>query len=184
MKKNSNLKSAILYAQALYSGSEDCHELDDSYECAQKLNDTLSRNMQDFKLLDNPLWDIQKKFEIIDIIGDKLKLNSIFINTLKLLAQKQKIKLLPEVMHQFILLYQDSRGIATVEVSTVIPLTKTQDTVLKKKLAAIFNKKIIINYIINTQIIGGLVIKYGSHFIDASIKNKLNALEKFMKGTK
>ena len=184
MKKNSNLKSAILYAQALYSGSEDGHKLDDSYKCAQKLKDILCENIQDFKLLDNPLWDIQKKFEIIDILGNKLKLNSIFINTLKLLAQKQKINLLPDVIHQFILLYQDANDIATVEVSTVIPLTKTQDILLKEKLAAIFNKKIIINYIINTQIIGGLVIQYGSHFIDASIKNKLNALEKFMKGTK
>ena len=73
---------------------------------------------------------------------------------------------------------------AEVEVTTVIPLTEKQENMLKSKLENIFNKQIILHYIINPQIIGGLVIKCGTNFIDNSIKHKLNALEQLMKGIK
>ena len=60
----------------------------------------------------------------------------------------------------------------------------TQENLLKIKLENIFHKQILLRYVINPQIIGGLVIKYGTSFIDNSVRHKLNALEQLMKGTK
>ena len=68
--------------------------------------------------------------------------------------------------------------------TTVVPLDKSQEKKLIGKLEAVFHKEIILKYVINPQIIGGLVIRYGTNFIDNSILHKLNALEQLMKGTK
>ena len=82
------------------------------------------------------------------------------------------------------MLYQQKNNIAEVEVTTVMPLSSQQETLLKSKLSAIFKREILLRYIINPQIIGGLVLKYGTNFIDNSVKHKLDALEQLMKGTK
>ena len=105
-------------------------------------------------------------------------------NFLKVLAQNHRLNLLEIILKQFISLYNDKHNIAEVDVTTVIELSSEQDKRLKSKLSDIFNKKIEINYIINPEIVGGLVIKYGTNLIDVSIKHKLDTLEKIMKGTK
>ena len=43
---------------------------------------------------------------------------------------------------------------------------------------------VLINYVIDANIIGGLVIRSGTNFIDNSIQHKLNALDQLMKGIK
>ena len=43
-------------------------------------------------------------------------------------------------------------------------------------------QEIIINYNINPNILGGLIIEYGSTRIDDSLKGKLSRLEQVMKG--
>jgi len=182
VKTGSKLKAAMLYAQALYECSDSSGDIDICYENATALKAALPECMNDLASLNNPLWDIRQKNEVIDALGQKLKLHPHVINTLKVLAQNRKINLLPEVIRQFISTYQDKHNIAEIEVISVIPLTKEQDTLLKKKLTDIFAKKVIINYSTDSQIIGGLIIKYGTHFIDASVRSKLNALENFMKG--
>ena len=106
------------------------------------------------------------------------------LNALKLLLLNDNFGALPQTLEQFILLYQQKHNIAEVEVTTVIPLNKQQENLLKQKLSAIFKRDILLRYVINPQIIGGLVLKYGTHFIDNSIKHKLDALEQLMKGTK
>ena len=182
MKTDSKLKAAMIYAQALYECSDNAEDINACYENATSLRAVLPDCMEGFNLLNNPLWNTQQKYEVVDAIGKKLKLHPHIINTLKVLVQHRKINLLPEVIRQFISVYNDKHDIAEIEVTSVIPLTGEQDTLLKKKLASIFAKKVIINYSTDSQIIGGLVIKYGTHLIDASVRSKLNALENFMKG--
>lgn len=184
MKKNSNIKTILRYAQALYESFNNTKDLDKCYNEAEGMISIVQDNLENLETLNNPLWNLQKKYDIIDTMGQRLNLHANIVNMIKILVQNRHINLLPQVIAQFMHLYQDTHDIADIEVTTVIPLTARQDNLLKSKLSAIFNKKIIIKYIIDPQIIGGLVIKYGTHFIDASVRHKLCALENYMKGKK
>lgn len=184
MKKVSNLKNAILYADAIYEGAEKAKCLDASYADACRLRDVLKKSDADFAKLNNPLWRFEDKISILKFVSEKMGLGQIMFNTLQLLTQNRKIDLLKPVVDQFILRYQQCHNIAQIDVLTVIPLTEKQDLLLKEKLKNIFKKEVILNYVIDPQIIGGLVIQYGTNFIDNSIKHKLNALEQIMKGAK
>ena len=65
------------------------------------------------------------------------------------------------------------------------PLIKeTEDKKLKQKLSALFNKDVAVNYHLNPQILGGLIIRCGTVLIDSSVKHRLDSLEQLMKGTK
>jgi F-type H+-transporting ATPase subunit delta len=184
VKNISEIKTALIYADAMYEGADKNGELDALYQDAIQLKKLADDDTNDLYKLNNPLLKFEQKSEILDIIAQKCGLCNSMLNTLKLLAQNNDFKALPQTLEQFILLYQDKHNIAQIEVTTVIPLSQQQENLLKTKLSAIFKRDILLHYVINPQIIGGLVLKYGTHFIDNSIKHKLDALEQLMKGTK
>ncbi|MBR1600163.1 MAG: ATP synthase F1 subunit delta [Alphaproteobacteria bacterium] len=184
MKSVSNLKTAILYAQAMYDGAEEANQLDLLYADAGILGSIVIEKKEEFNKLNNPLWKYAQKEEVLADICRKLNLSQSMFNTLRLLAQNGKLNILEPTLKQFILIYQNKHDIAEVEITTVMPLTSSQEILLKDKLENIFHKQILLRYIIDPQIIGGLVIKYGTNFIDNSIKHKLRALEQLMKGAK
>ncbi len=184
MKKVSNYKTAILYAQAMYAAGEKNGALAAMYADARRLAHLSAEGLQEFVKLNNPLWSTEDKWQVIAALAQKAGLSENTQNTLKLLAQNRKLNLIGMIAEQFVAIYQEHHNIAEVEVTTAVALNAAQDALLKDKLAAIFHKEILIDYIINPQIIGGLIIKNGTHFIDNSIRCKLNALEQLMKGTK
>lgn len=184
MKKVSDLKTAILYAQAMYEGAQKAGELDALYADAGVLRKVADESRDDFAKLNNPLWKYSQKEELLQTICHQAGFSQSMFNTLRLLTQNSKLGALGLVLQQFILLYQEKHNIAEVEITTVQPLNETQEDLLKNKLEKIFHKQILLRYIINPQIIGGLIIKYGTDFIDNSVKHKLNALEQLMKGNR
>ena len=184
MKTVSKIKTAILYAQAMYDGAESINELDVLYSDAQRLKSLPDEDIALLSGLNTPLRQLSDKIEIIDTLAQKMSLCNSLHNTLKILVQNRKLNILPLIISQFILLYQQKHNIAEVEVRTVINLTDAQDQLLKEKLSSILHKNILINYVIDASIIGGLVIRSGTNFIDNSIQHKLNALDQLMKGIK
>ena len=57
-----------------------------------------------------------------------------------------------------------------------------QDAKLKKVIENLLGKKVLIDYVINPKILGGLRVQCGSKMFDNSLINKLNYLENIMKG--
>lgn len=183
MNKRSNLKTAILYAHALYDGAEQSGELDKTYLNAKSVV-AEKIDSKSLKALDNPLWDTDVKFQIMQDGFKPFQPCDSFINLLKLLIENRRFADISSILRHFILLYREKHNIAGVEVTTAVPLSQEQEKKLKQKLAAIFQKDIELEYILSPEIIGGLVIKYESQLIDVSVKHKLDALEQLMKGTK
>ncbi|MDO4162250.1 MAG: ATP synthase F1 subunit delta [Pseudomonadota bacterium] len=184
MNKGSKLKKAILYATSLYEGAALCHKLKETREDAENLRRLLNDGIKDFALLNNPIWSLDAKEKLADAVIDKMKLNRPLANLLKILIENRQIDSLELILLQFKEIYNARQNIAEVRVETVEKLTPAQDIKLKEKLSALFKKDIIIDYIINPQILGGLVIKCGTVLIDSSVMHQLDNLEQLMKGTK
>ena len=184
MKTVSKLKTAILYAEAMYEGAEKTGDLDKLYADAMRLANMSADGVEQMVLLNNPLIATDDKVKILETLATKLNLCQSLLNTLKILAQNGKLNLVKIICEQFVGLYQQQHNIAEVEVTTAVELKPSQEAKLKNKLQAIFNKEILISYVIDPQIVGGLIIKNGTNFIDNSIRHKLNALEQLMKGAK
>lgn len=184
MKKVSDFKVAATYANAIYelSSKEDrLQEVYDNMRVLEQLDFDVFRLLQK---VDNPLLKSKQKEKLIEPFAKKLKLNTDITNMLKLLAQGNKIFLLPRVIEQFIRIYNQKRNIAEVSVTTVIQPSARQEKSLIKKLSCVFGKDIYLKYIIDPEIIGGLIIQYETYLIDMSVRHKLNSLEQIMKGSK
>ena len=184
MNKGSKLKNAILYATSLYEGAEECKKLPQVRSDVEVLQDILTESDKDFVLLNNPIWPLNAKTEIAASISDKLKLSKPAANLLKILIENHRVDDLGLILNQFKEYYNKKQNIADVTVETVTELSAAQDEKLKQKLSVLFNKDVVVNYHLNPQILGGLIIKCGTVLIDSSVKHRLDSLEQLMKGTK
>lgn len=182
MGNKSDLKNIILYANSLYMGAEENKSLTRVYKEAKNLlsaNDEIFISMNE---LDNPLYKMDLKLQIIDEIVEKINLSQTMSNLLKILAENKKVRKLQEILEAFILIYNKNNNIAEVNVLSTIELSEIQKQNLLKKLKKMLNKNILINYQIDEKILGGLIIKYDDIIIDASVQNKIKKLHSILKG--
>lgn len=64
------------------------------------------------------------------------------------------------------------------EVTTAIPLTGNEKLSVIKSLEEFYDRKIVINEIINKDIIGGILVKIGEDVIDYTVREKLKYIQK------
>jgi F-type H+-transporting ATPase subunit delta len=62
-------------------------------------------------------------------------------------------------------------------VLTVVPLDEALRVALEANLAKRFDKKVILENVIDESILGGAVVYVGDQVIDGSIKNQLNQMK-------
>lgn len=97
-------------------------------------------------------------------------------NFLKVMAENERLLVLPQVLAQFTALKADFDQEVTVDVTSAVKLkvaqTQTLSAALEKRLA----RKVKLNCIVDKSIISGLVIQAGDMVIDGSIQGKLSRL--------
>ena len=160
MKQESKFKISSRYAEALY-------------EAAAEKGD-VAAVMKDMDVL---IRDVANDKQAITYLANPLSLRC-----LEIIAERNRFAELGMILNDFKSLYYARHGIVEVKVETVKPLSKTQDSKLKANLEKLLDKKVLIDYQIKPEILGGLVVSYGSDMIDDSISGKLNRLENVMKG--
>ncbi len=181
MKKVSKVQMALTYAKALYEASIIDNTLEKVFnEC--QLMKRIFNETNEFYILNNPEFKKFQKIEIVSKISKSLKLSQTAENFLITIAENNRFNDLNAIFDSFSQLYYKKQCILEVLVQSVLPLNEQQQEKLKSGLESILKQKIIIKQKINPDILGGLIIEYGSNMIDDSIKNKLNRLEQVMKG--
>lgn len=97
-------------------------------------------------------------------------------NFLKVMAENERLLVLPQVLEQFTALKAEFDQEIAVDVTSAVKLkvaqTKTLSAALEKRLA----RKVKLNCIVDKSVVSGLIIKAGDMVIDGSIQGKLSRL--------
>ena len=125
-------------------------------------------------ILNSPTLSKEEKRELIDEAFGTLNEN--LCNLLKLMCDKRMAHLYAAALQGFLDEYDAYMGILRVDAVTVRPLTQEQSERLTAKLEARTGKKVIINNIIDTGILGGIKLRYDGIQLDGSIKTRLEGL--------
>lgn len=182
MKKDSKTKIASVYSLALYEAAEEKKAVAKVCADIQTLLEVVKSDKDFIKYFSNPLWDTASKKSALKEISAKLKISVETLNCLDVIADNNRFAELKLILEDFIHLYYIKHNIAEVEVSSVKALSPAQDKKLSGELEKMLGKKVVVKYILNPELLGGLRIKYGSNMIDDTILGKLNRLEIMMKG--
>ena len=83
------------------------------------------------------------------------------------------------ILGYFIRQVKEEKGIGTAFVTSAVELTKKQKQEVKNKLLATTQYvEFEMNYIVDSSLIGGMVIRIGDRVVDSSIKTRLYELKK------
>jgi len=137
---------------------------------------------EDFRtFLVSPLLTREDQSRAILEIAKKFKLSKVMSNFLSLIAVKRRLFILSYFVKESRLLISDEKGEITAEVTTARGLTDEQQEEVVKMLSHSTGKKVKLFSIIDSALIGGLIVKVGSKMLDTSIRAKLISLQSTMK---
>ena len=179
-----NIKIARKYANALFEAAVDASVLDKVSQDIIFVVETLVSNLQLDEFLKSPLIKIQDKKDVVQklfsIHIEKTTLDFLFV-----LIDSGRFDIINEVLNQFSISYNKERNIVKPVITSAVELDETQKKALLIKLENKLNKKVEPEYLVCSDIIGGLVIEIDDKTIDCSLKAKFDDMQKQLtKGTR
>lgn len=104
------------------------------------------------------------------------QLNSNGQNLIKVMAENERLLVLPQVAEQFGELKAEYEKEVTVDVRSAVELDAEQQKTLSAALEKRLARKVKLNCVVDDTLVSGLVIKAGDMVIDGSVRGKLDRL--------
>jgi F-type H+-transporting ATPase subunit delta len=170
------------YASALYDLATENKVVDFVLENLNSLKSIMNENKELQLVVKSPLILSSDKLEIILKLMSEKNFNKLSITFLKVISKNKRFSSLPSIILQFININAQKRGDILADVTSADDLTDHQQEDIKGQLRTILGEKLSLNFNVDKNIIGGLIVKVGSKMIDTSLANKINKLKIAMKG--
>ena len=107
-----------------------------------------------------------------DVLGGKLKPQQ--MNFIKVLAENQRLLLLPEIASIFEVLKSEAEKSVNVEVDSAFELSAAQQDKIVSSLKKRMGREIKLTCKVNKELLGGVVIRAGDKVIDGSARTRLS----------
>ena len=121
--------------------------------------------------------------EVLKTVLARMKAPAPLPAFVRLLNQKRRLDLLPEIARLFHQLADERLGRAQAEVTVAEPLPAAQKERLRKQLEQATGKSVTLNVQVDGQILGGAVTRIGSTVWDGSVRHHLHQIrEQLLRG--
>lgn len=137
---------------------------------------TYAENEELATVLVNPLVPEAAREAVLDEIAAKMGLCDSARNTLRLLARKRRLAVLPDIARQLARLVDEDQSVVRAEVTSAAPLTDDYLGRLRAELEKATGKKVTLVTKQDPSLIGGVVTKIGDRVIDGSVRARLTGL--------
>jgi F-type H+-transporting ATPase subunit delta len=128
---------------------------------------------------DPNLSDARRAGVFIGVLAGKLTAEG--ENFLRVLAENDRLGLLPEIRTHFEALKNEREGVVEAEVYAAFELDKAQLADLVARLEKKTGRKVRARVVVDRELIGGVKIVMGDKVIDGSARAQLGALESALK---
>lgn len=110
----------------------------------------------------------------IAVCGEQLDDNG--QNLIRVMAENGRLKVLPDVLEQFVQLRAASEAIAEVEVTSATALSEEQLSKISAAMEKRLSRKVKLNCKIDKSVMAGVIIRAGDMVIDGSVRGRLERL--------
>lgn len=111
---------------------------------------------------------------VIEVAGSDLGASG--ANFVHVLAENDRLSLLPEISAQFEALKANAEGTLEATITSAQQLTQAQIDDLVAGLKAKFNRAVNVQVAVDPELIGGAVVAIGDQVIDGSVKGRLQRM--------
>ncbi len=171
-----NRTAAKRYARALFEVSV---KEADAQQVERELADfarLLTEQESIWKLLLNPVVPAPRKKAVVAALADRAGLATPLHRTVVLLAERDRLVLLPDVLERYREHLLDHLHVVRAQVTTAAPLAADRSRALEASLAAATGKRVTVEARVDPSIVGGVVARIGSTVYDGSVARHLERI--------
>lgn len=161
------------YAKAAFDFAVE-HQSLDRWQSMLAFTAEVTRNEHIEELLSGALAPETLSQTFIAVCGEQL--DDAGQNLIKVMAENGRLRVLPEVLQQFIELRASLEAVAEVEVTSATPLSEEQQAKIAAAMEKRLSRKVKLNCKIDKSVLAGVVIRAGDMVIDGSVRSRLERL--------
>lgn len=140
----------------------------------------LAKDVDMRRCIGNPqLSAVQKSDLFKSLVGKAMDSNE--ANLIELLAENERLSLLPEIATLFEALKGAAEGITEATIYSAFPLDEKQRKDLIADLEARFKTRLNAQVVVDQSLIGGVKIVVGDQVLDTSVRGKLESMGSALK---
>jgi F-type H+-transporting ATPase subunit delta len=167
---------AAVYARSLFEVAKEQDKLDSIREQLGAFADALDETRELQVFFFSPYFSTTEKQDGLDrAVSDA---DPTLVNFLKLLIENHRTPVIFRVRRGFDELWLQENKRLPVQITSAIELDKATVSQIGDRIAEQTGQKIDITSTVDSDILGGLVVRVGNSILDASIRNRLDQLRK------
>ena len=171
---------SVRYARALLKGSTAANVEDAVYAEMQTLAQSYIEVPALRHTMDNPMLPKAQKVQILKAAAGE-KLSPITERFLQLVIDEGREKAAQFIANSYITLYRQQKNITRGKLTTAVPASDEMIEKMQRIVASRSQGTVEFETEVNPEIIGGFILDYDTFRMDASVKSRLNAIEKSLK---
>lgn len=129
------------------------------------------------RIFRNPIFSIEEKRAVISKVLDQADASTVVRNFCNLLADKDRLSLLPDIEAYYSVLLDAEEGVVRGELVTAVALSDSKRDEVKSQLEKQAGQKLILDFSTDEAILGGVLLKVGDQVLDASLRAQLGILK-------
>lgn len=173
-----------VYSKALFDTAISVDKLDLIYEEVKLLRDIFKNDESIDKLLVSPKISKEEKINTVkSIFEDRIskELVGLFIKVI----EKNRQTELNEIFDDYIFMVKEYKNIGIVYVTSAIELSDEVKKAIESRIIETSKYKVLeMNFNIDKNILGGLIIRINNRVFDSSVSKKLSNIKKELLNTK
>jgi F-type H+-transporting ATPase subunit delta len=130
------------------------------------------------KVLNNPVFTVRGRKDIIVEVAKGLRLSLVVIHFLSFLLEQGRLAFLPSIVSRYRRLLDERKGRVEARVVTTSPLEKDMIERLREVLQEISGKEVVLQEETDPGLIGGLLIQLEGKVYDGSVRTQLEGMRK------
>lgn len=123
----------------------------------------------------------EQRNALVKSVFTEAGVSSVLVEVLAVMAERDDIKLLPQVYMSFGEQLETKMGVTVVDVTTSVVLDDHLRQVISKKVADDMGTSVVLNERVDASILGGIVMSAHGKRIDASVQSQLESARNVLK---
>lgn len=166
------------YGEALFEVAVEENMMDSMYEEVISVLTIFQENKEYIKLLNYPKLPMEEK---VSLLGRafKGKVSDQLLGLLVTVAEKRRFSEVESILTYFVEKVREYKKIGTAHVTSATTLSDSEKADIEKRLLETTEyESFMMNYRVDKELIGGMIIRIGDRVVDSSIRTKLANMAK------
>lgn len=171
-----NIQLANRYAKAIYAVAKEEGKQEQVFAELSALAGVLE-DAELKKHLNSPIVSRDDKKSIANRLLESASFSDMTKNFINLLCDKDRLAVFSEISSLFQKLLDEDNGVVRGIVTCASDLESDEKTSLETKVAKLLNKKLVLEYKKDPNLLGGVVVNVGDYTLDYSVNRQLERIK-------